>query len=194
MKKSFYLFSLIIPIIALSACSQAPTEKTDVGMYCEQDNGLFNFTPEQKTASLDDAGEPEGPQYQQPTMEVLRGKSQLYPAKYPIKRYPHSTVAMVDVRPNRAPGLKNMVMLKTTDEMPNVSSYYEQRLIAENWKMVSQFKNTCYESTKWVKGDKECEIRVCPDMTTQDKKFIQLFIGTRLNRHNDAVAEFGESS
>lgn len=162
-------------------------------MYCEQNNGLFQASSDQKTAGLDDAGEPEGPQYQQPTMDVLRGKAQLYPAKYPLKRYPHSTVAMVDVRPNRAPGLKNMVMLKTTDEMPNVSAFYEKRLVSENWKLVSQYKNEAYESTRWVKGDQECEIRVCPDMTTQDKKFIQLFIGARQTRHNDAIAEFGDS-
>lgn len=193
MKKQFFLFSLIIPIVSLSACSQAP-EKTDTAMYCEPSNGLFQFSSEttKTTSNLDDAGEPEGPQYQQPTMDVLRGKSQLYPAKYALKRYPHSTVAMVDVRPNRGPGLKNMVMLKTTDEMPTVSSYYEKRLIAENWKVVSQYKNACYESTRWIKGDQECEVRVSPDMTTEDKKYIQLLIGKRLIRNNDAVSEFGD--
>lgn len=192
MKNSIFLLSLIIPIIGLSACSQA-SEKTDISLAGEQNfGGFLTGSVSEQATGTDEAGEPEGPQYQQPTMEVLRGKAQLYPARYELKRYPHSTVAMVDVRPNRAPGLKNMVMLKTTDEMPSVSAYYENRLISENWKLVSQYKNQSYESTRWVKGDKECEIRVCPDMTTNDKKFIQLFTGTRLIRHNDAVAEFGD--
>lgn len=192
MKNANWLLSLIIPIVGLSACSQAPS-KTDSGMglYVEQNNGLFQSSNQQKPG-LDEAGEPEGPQYQQPTMEVLQGKAQLYPARYELKRYPHSTVAMVDVRPNRAPGLRNMVMLKTTDAMPVVSGYYEKGLITQNWKLVSQFKNTSYESTRWIKGDQECEIRVCSDMKSEDKKYIQLFVGKRLIRANDAIAQLGE--
>lgn len=179
MKNILFAISIGFTAISLSACSQAP-DKTDVGMYCEPNNGDVQIaTIVDESTGETSSSEPEGPQYQQPTMDVLRGKSQLYPAKYPLKRYPNSRVAMVDVRPNRGAGLKNMVMLYTSDEISTVGKFYQKRLIAENWKLVSEYANKSYESTRWIKGDYECEIRVSPDLTTSDKKYIQLLCGLR---------------
>lgn len=180
MKNILFAISIGFTVITLTACSQAP-EKTDIGMYCEPNNGEVKIATivNEGSGGTDGSGEPEGPQYQQPTMDVLRGKAQLYPAKYPLKRYPNSRVTMVDVRANRAAGLKNMVMLTTSDEIARVSKFYQKRLIAENWRLVSEYANESYESTRWIKGEHECEIRISPDLTTSDKKYIQLLCGLR---------------
>ncbi len=121
----------------------------------------------------------EGPQYQQPTMDVLRGKLQKFPARYPIKRYPHGKVALVDVRPNRPPGYKNMVMMSTVDPLPQISNYYQQQLVSENWTKVRETRNSIYESVWWVKGDLECEVRVTPDIRVPGKQNVQLLCGRR---------------
>lgn len=180
MKNILFAITIGFTAVSLSACSQAP-DKTDIGMYCEPNNGEVQIATivDESTSGTGSNAEPEGPQYQQPSMDVLRGKAQLYPAKYPLKRYPNSRVAMVDVRPNRGAGLKNMVMLYTSDEMDRVSKFYQKRLIAENWKLVSEYANESYESSRWIKGEHECEIRISPDLTTSDKKYIQLLCGLR---------------
>lgn len=165
-------------LFALSSCGNGSNkeEQAVVPMYTEA-NAVGGVNS--GNASID---EQEGPQYQQPTMDVLKGKPQLFPAKYPVKRYPHATVAMVDVRPGRPPGFKNMVLMKTADQMPQISTFYKQNLALDNWKLVGAYRNECYESTRWVKGDMECEVRIAPDLRTGDKKYVQLMTGLRMNK------------
>ena len=181
------LITFAFPVLALSACSQAPEDTNKSGgmgyLYTESNDVVPNSVLSGSVSATDAvAAEQEGPQYQEPNMDVLRGKAQLYPAKYPVKRYPNSRVAMVDVRPNRAPGYKNMVMLTTDDEIPTVSIFYAKDLIAAGWKKISEYQNESYESSTWIKGERECEVRIAPDMRTEDKMYVQLLTGIRLNR------------
>lgn len=174
----------LISTLALASCGNGSNkeEQAAIPMYTEANavNGISGSGGTGgSNASVD---EQEGPQYQQPTMDVLKGKNQLFPAKYPVKRYPHATVAMVDVRPGRPPGYKNMVLLKTADQMPQISTFYKQNLALDNWKLVGAYSNECYESTRWVKGDLECEVRIAPDLRTGDKKYVQLMTGLRMNK------------
>lgn len=163
----------VVSVLSLAACSNTPEDKSNKAGVIIEGGAQF------KESSDSTPMEIEGPQYQQPTMDVLKGKPQLFPAKYAVKRYPNSVVAMVDVRPNRPPGFKNMVMLKTSDDYPKVSYFYEEKLVADGWKKFYQYRNPAYESTKWERGDQEIEIRISPDMRTSDKKYVQLFQGLK---------------
>ena len=169
-----FLFALA----GLSGCgnSKDAEEKVDVPLYTEGNSIKANIGD---PAAID---ETEGPQYQTPTMDVLEGKPQHFPAKFPVKRYPHARVEMVDVRPGRPPGYKNMVLMKTADQMPQISTFYKQNLALDNWKLVGVYANECYESTHWVKGDQECEVRISPDLRTADKKYVQLLTGLRIKK------------
>lgn len=151
-------------------------EENKSALYTESNSGVASSSGGGYVSN-----EPEGPQYQTPSVEQLKGKPQLFPARYPIRRYPGSKVAMVDVRPNRRPGYKNMVMLSTADTMPRISGFYKQQLATEEWQKIKEYRNSIYESSTWVKGDLVCEVRIAPDLTSPspDKKFVQLFYGKR---------------
>ncbi|MBX9686774.1 MAG: hypothetical protein K2X27_08735 [Candidatus Obscuribacterales bacterium] len=167
--------TLFLTLGILTACSESPKqEQVKTGLFTESsDNNSV-------ASSGNFSDEPEGPQYQTPTMDVLRGKPQMFPAKYPLRRYPGSKVAMVDVRPNRRPGYKNMVMLNTADKIPNVSTFYERELLQENWKKTYEWGNEIYHSTRWEKGNIECEVRVSNDVVANsNKKNIQLLYGIK---------------
>ena len=167
---------LLLSGLLCSCGSEAPKEEIKGILYSEQSDAAGHLN-----ANGTFSNEPEGPQYQQPTIEVLKGKPQLFPQRYPIKRYPGSKVAMVDVRPNRPPGYKNMVMLSTADGMPRISGFYRQQLVSEDWQKIKEYRNQIYESSIWVKGDLECEVRISPDLTSPspDKKYVQLLYGKR---------------
>ncbi len=174
---------LLVTVFGVSACLSACTSSCTEAPKEDQSLGLLNQNQNNTDFSSSSSGnfnEPEGPQYQQPGMDVLKGKPQLFPARYPAKRYPGSRVALVDVRPNRPAGYKNMVMLTTSDQTPRISSFYTEQMITENWQKVGEYRNEIYESTKWVKGNLECEVRISPDLTSQtDKKNVQLLYGIR---------------
>ena len=168
---------VLISVFALAGCGNQnkAEEQAAVPIYTEGNsiNGISG------SAAVD---EQEGPQFQQPTMDVLKGKPQLFPAKYPVKKYPHATVTMVDVVAGRPPGFKNMVLMKTADQLPQISTYYKQNLALDNWKLEGCYKNDIYESTRWVKGDLECEVRIAPDLRTNNKEYVQLLTGLRAKR------------
>lgn len=171
-------FGIVCLVLAcgLSGCGQEPEQEKINGanMYFENSG---NNNAELNALTVQ---EPEGPQYQTPNIEVLKGKRQLYPAKYPLKRYPGTKVQLVDVRENRGPGYKNQVLLVSTDQMPKISNFYKGDLIKEGWKKVREFKNENYEGSTWTKGDLECEVRVATDFTAppgSEKKFVQLLYG-----------------
>ena len=175
MRQTRYLLGVLLAASFLGACGESPEEekKKNAGLFYEQSDSMLQGGVKME--------EPEGPQYQTPTIDVLRGKPQLFPAKYPAKRYPGSKVAIVDVRPNRAPGFKNHVMLYTSDPLPNVSQFYTKQLATDSWKKVGEYRNSIYESTIWEKGDMECEVRVSQDLRADagDKKNIQLLYGRK---------------
>lgn len=170
----FSVFVFILCPLVLSACSTTPAIQEESAVSSNQDY-------ESASALLAVSEEEEGPQYQQPTMEVLQGKAQRFPAQFPLKRYPKSKVVLVDVREHRPPGAKNIVMLSTLDQMQGISVFYESRLLAECWRKTYEYKNSIYECSRWEKGDMECEVRICPELKTEDKKFIQLFTGKKFN-------------
>lgn len=176
----------VISVFALAGCGngEQKDEKIQLPLFSESNNNIDSGSSNNNSSASMNVDEAEGPQYQQPTMDVLKGKPQLFPARYPVKRYPHASIAMVDVRPGRPPGYKNMVLMKTSDQMPSISQYYKQNLAAEGWKMVDAYANEAYESTRWVKGDQECEIRIAPDLRTPDKKYVQLLTGLRARKLN----------
>lgn len=166
------LFFLLCSIV-LSACSTAPAVQEENPM------SLSNQGSASLASELAASDEEEGPQYQQPTMEVLQGKAQRFPSRFPLKRYPKSKVVMVDVRENRPPGAKDIVMLLTVDQLNGISQFYQSRLLQESWKKTYEYKNSIYECSKWEKGEMECEVRICPELKTEDKKYIQLFTGKK---------------
>jgi len=87
---------------------------------------------------------------------------------------------MVDVRANRPPGYMNMVMLKTPDNIPAVGTFYNEKMIKEEWKKVDEVKNEIYESTKWEKGSLTCEVRCCQDFSHPNgKRLVQLLYGLK---------------
>lgn len=175
------LLAFLLLAVSLSACGEQAKEKEEASpLYTEHSDGSSGISANYSAMF----NEPEGPQYQQPTMDVLKGKKQLFPAKYLLRRYPGSKVAMVDVRPNRPPGYKNLVMLATADQTPKISTFYRQQLLTEQWKKTYEYSNSLYESTKWVKGDIECEVRIMPDLVSnsEDKKYVQLLYGKRYKK------------
>jgi hypothetical protein len=121
------------------------------------------------------APEEEGPQYQHPTVENLQGKPQRFPAKFPVKRYPNSRVVMAVVEPNLRPGQHNVVLLNSSDEQKTVARFYYTDLLKEGWKPVYSSGNSAYSQIKYVKGDKEVEVRVFPD--PRGKQHVQLLSG-----------------
>jgi hypothetical protein len=141
---------------------------------CNPDEPKFVPTSELATPTLSTA-EPEGPQYQTPTVENLQGKTQLYPSKYPAKRYPNSRVVLAHVRPNLKVGSKNVVVLSTTDNPPVVTQYYVDQLQKDGYALTSTYSNSAFHRSLWKKGDHEVEVRVSPD--PYGKQVIQLFSG-----------------
>ena len=94
-------------------------------------------------------------------------------------------MTMVDVRPNRGPGMMNLVMLKTTDNIPNVDVFYRNKLAREEWTKVYDYHNSIYDSTMWEKGDLKCEVRVAQDFSRPNgQRLVQLFYGLKSKREN----------
>lgn len=185
MKKRGHLLAILPLLIAICSCSEAPKDKEDAS---SKGNGLFTESSDNPNGAASGLSgfnafsqEPEGPQYQQPNMDVLKGKPQLFPSRYPIKRYPGAKVTMVDVRPNRPPGYKNLVMMATGDPNTRISGFYQRQMIGEQWKKVGEYRNEIYEASRWVKGDLEAEVRIMPDLvaSNNDKKFVQILYGLR---------------
>ncbi len=186
MKKWYHLLAILPLLIAVCSCSEAPKDKEDsskgTGLFTESSdnpNGIASGMSGFNAGAFNQ--EPEGPQYQQPNMDVLKGKPQLFPSRYPIKRYPGAKVTMVDVRPNRPPGYKNLVMMATADPSKRISGFYQHQMIGEQWKKVSEYRNDIYECSRWVKGDLEAEVRIMPDLvaSNSDKKYVQILYGLK---------------
>ena len=110
-----------------------------------------------------------------PTMENLKGKPQEFPAKYPLVRYPNSTVKFVRIEKMLYPGWKNQVMLNSTDTQYRIAGFYKDKLAHEGWQQVYQFENSAYSSTIWQKDGQEVEVRVVPDLYRNEN--IQLLYG-----------------
>ena len=166
-----------VAVLGMCGCSETPKEDKQKGWHLGEDHKIqFNNNDNNSSRQAEE----EGPQYQQPSMEVLQGKPQKFPAKYPVQRYPNSQVALVDVRANRPPGYLNMVTLKTVDAIPKVDEFYEQKMAAEQWKKVSDYHNEIYDSTRWEKGDMQCEVRISQDFSQRNgKRFVQLLYGRK---------------
>jgi hypothetical protein len=104
-----------------------------------------------------------GPQYQKPTIEVLQGKPQKFPARYPLRKYPNSRVVMAVVEPNLHPGQHNVVLLKSTDDGKQVARFYYEDLIKQGWKPVASQGNVAFSQIKYQKDGQEVEVRIFPD-------------------------------
>lgn len=117
----------------------------------------------------------EGPQYQQPSMDNLKGKPQLFPAKYAVKRYPNSRVVMAYVRPDLLPGQKNVVLLNSSDQQQVISEYYLQNMVKDGWKVTYRAENSAFSQITYQKGNQEAEVRIMAD--PQGRKHVQLLSG-----------------
>ena len=122
----------------------------------------------------------EAPVYEHPDMSTLEGKPQPFPSRYPLKNYPNSKVALAFVYPRLRPGETNQVMLKSSDKIGDIATYYRRDLTKEGWTLVSSYENIIYSSTIWQKGDQQIEVRVSPDPNNMEN--IQLFSGTIARR------------
>lgn len=142
---------------------------------CGESNEQVQMVMPDASTSLGTPVEEEGPQYQAPTIEVLQGKPQKFPTKYPLKKYPNSQVVMALVEPNLRPGLKNVVTLKTPDQKPNVVNFYRNEIAKEGYKPTYDYQNLSFGRSKWIKDGKEIEVRVCPHPSGQ--RTIQLLEG-----------------
>jgi hypothetical protein len=176
MKRNLHLIAMVL-LLGVAGCSQSPKEEQQ-GWNLSSDD-LKNLGGSNNNGTGPNAQE-EGPQYQQPNMDVLKGKMQKFPAKFPIQRYPNSRVALVDVRPNRGPGANNMVMLRTDDNIPVVGSFYKDNLAKDSWKKISEYENSIYESSTWEKGNLRCEVRVAQDFSKPEAtRIVQLLYGIK---------------
>lgn len=124
--------------------------------------------------------EQEGPQYQSPTIDNLRGIPQRFPARYAVRKYPKSQVVLVDVRPHLFGGQKNQVMLRSSDPPKVIAAYYKTDLSKDGWELVHSYENTIYSSTTWQKNGLEVEVRVSPDPYNREN--IQLISGPAFTR------------
>jgi len=175
-KRNLHLIAMVL-LLGVAGCSQSPKEEQQ-GWNLSSDD-LKNLGGNNNNGQGPNAQE-EGPQYQQPNMDVLKGKMQKFPAKFPIQRYPNARVSLVDVRPNRGPGAMNMVLLNTDDNIPVVGSYYKDNLAKDSWKKVSEVSNPVYESSTWEKGNLLCEVRVAQDFSKPEgNRFVQLLYGIK---------------
>jgi hypothetical protein len=183
MKEKTLRLLVVVLVFGMCGCTQQPGEDNQ-----QQGGGGGFHLPGTEKNNASNTGsnqgvEEEGPQYQQPTMDVVKGKPQKFPTRYPIKRYPNAQVALVDVRPNRPPGYMNHVMLKTMDNIPSVDSFYRDKMVEDQWKKTYEYHNEIYDSTKWEKGDLLCEIRISQDFSQPNgKRLVQLLYGLRPKR------------
>jgi hypothetical protein len=152
--------------------SVQPTDGSNTS--AESGANISNTSPASSSASSAD-NEPEGPQYQMPTMLNLKGVPQQFPARYAVKKYPKSQVVLVQVQQNLYGGEKNQVMLRSSDPPTTIASYYEKDLSVDGWKLVYKYENSIYSSTKWQKNGQELEVRVSPDVYNHEN--IQLITG-----------------
>lgn len=129
----------------------------------EEQQQNVGMTIKDDTANGGMPAEEVGPQYQKPTVEVLQGKPQKFPARYPARKYPNSRVVMAVVEPNLRPGQHNVVLLKSTDDGKTVARFYYDDLVKQGWKAVYSQGNTAFSQIKYQKGDQEVEVRVFPD-------------------------------
>jgi hypothetical protein len=158
--KVTYISLLICACSLVTSCGQTP-ELTTVGSGAAQD----------------------APQYVEPTMDVLRGKEQPFPSKYPLSRYPRSRVTYARVRPlaSLPPGHTNQVMLSVPEPTKDVIvTYYKQEMKDGGWDLVDKWEAQSYSSTIWRKGDLQVEVRVSPDQ--YDNQNVQLFYGPAYKR------------
>jgi hypothetical protein len=134
----------------------------------------------------------EAPQYMEPTMANLQGRPQQFPSRYPCAQYPNSRVVMAYVKPNLKPGQKNIVLLSSSDQKPNIAVFYKKDMIANGWEMTNQYENSCFSRTVWrkktINGIQEAEVRVSPD--PYHKQAVQLLTGPYRPRldYNDPKA------
>ena len=128
------------------------------------------------SANTSQSGGTSHSQYIEPTVEVLKGKEQPYPASYPVSKYPKSKVTYAWVKPDLLPGYKNHVMLSVPEPSKDtIAQYYKTELKKGGWKMVDRWENTIYSSTIWQKDGQEVEVRVSPDQ--HNNQNVQLFAG-----------------
>lgn len=180
MKNIVRSLSLIICCSALSACggSNGDTPVAGVGSIPLNNLNSENGSPTlQGAVTLNETtpGEDEGPSFQTPTMENLMGKPQKFPAGFPVRRYPNGQVAFVRTERVLYPGWKNQVMLKTTDSVQRVASFYRYDFAKAGWAKVRDYQNPAYSSTVWQKDGTEVEVRVSPD--PDGNECVQLFSG-----------------
>lgn len=167
MIKTSYLLqmslSTILIALLLSACSTSP-----------EDQGGKSGWGNVSIFSLQ-APSTKAPKYMEPTMDNLMGKPQPFPSEYPVVQYPNSKVILAQVRPVYTERKPNMVVLSSRDNIPQVASYYKQRLVAEGWKFQSAFENSAYSSTIWLKENQQAEVRVSP-APQEGEQIIQVLI------------------
>lgn len=152
-----------------------------IGGCNESKEEIISVAPDPVAGSLagtESVQEDEGPQYQTPTMDNLKGIEQKFPAKYPVKKYPNSRVVMAYVRPDLKPGQKNVVLLNSSDNIPAVTNYYQKQMSLDGWTLTYSNGNSAYTELIYKKGNQEIEVRVTPD--PYGKRHVQLLAGPYL--------------
>lgn len=130
---------------------------------------------EQVTTLEGSYGDADAPQYTEPTIENLKGKPQKFPSRYPMQKYPNAKVTYAWVKKDLRPGMKNNVVMTTTDEIPTVRNFYIAQLVKDGWRLVDKYETLVYTSSTWQKDGFEAIVRVTID--PYGKKSVQLMYG-----------------